>query len=169
MNIEIRTGRREDLQEIMGVIARCVKVMQAGGSDQWDEFYPNPDVIGEDLERGTLYVAEGEGRIVGIVVLDETEDEQYQTINWKQAEGPHLMMHRLAVDPEAQGQGIARKLVAFSEEYGVRRGYSSLRLDTYSKNTSALKLYHGLGYDLRGEVNFPGRVARFPVFEKVFG
>ncbi|GAA0850935.1 GNAT family N-acetyltransferase [Bifidobacterium pullorum subsp. gallinarum] len=168
MNIEIRTGRSEDIQEIMGLIARCVQVMQAGGSDQWDEFYPNRDVIGEDLRKGTLFVAEGEGRILGIVVLDETQDEQYQTINWKQAEGPHLMMHRLAVDPKAQGKGIARKLVAFSEEYGIRGGYSSLRLDTYSKNASALKLYQGLGYDLRGEVNFPGRVASFPVFEKVF-
>ncbi len=169
MNINIRTGRIEDLQEIMALIARCVSVMQAGGSDQWDDQYPNREVIGEDLQRGTLFAAEGEGRILGIVVLDESQAEQYQTINWRQVEGPHLMMHRLAVDPEAHGQGIARKLVAFSEEYGTREGYRSLRLDTYAKNTAALKLYQGLGYDLRGEVNFPGRVASFPVFEKVLG
>ena len=71
------------------------------------------------------------------------------------------MMHRLAVDPEAQGQGVARKLIAFSEEYAVREGYTSLRLDTYAKNTVALKLYQGLGYDLRGEVNFPGERQAF--------
>jgi ribosomal protein S18 acetylase RimI-like enzyme len=169
MNMNIRTGRIEDLQEIMALITRCVTVMQAGGSDQWDDQYPNREVIGEDLQRGTLFAAEREGRILGIVVLDETQDEQYETINWKQVEGPHLMMHRLAVDPEAHGQGIARKLVAFSEEYAAREGYTSLRLDTYAKNTAALKLYQGLGYDLRGEVNFPGRTASFPVFEKVLG
>ncbi|KOP67062.1 GCN5 family acetyltransferase [Bacillus sp. FJAT-18019] len=167
MNINIRTGKIEDLQEIMALIARCVTVMQAGGSDQWDDQYPNREVIGVDLQRGTLFAAEGEGRILGIIVLDESQDEQYQTMNWKQIEGPHLMMHRLAVDPEAQGQGVARKLIAFSEEYAVRSGYKSLRLDTYAKNTAALKLYQGLGYDLRGEVNYPGRALGFPVFEKV--
>lgn len=169
MNMNIRTGRIEELQEIMALIARCVAVMQAGGSDQWDDQYPNREVIGEDLQRGTLFAAEGEGRILGIIVLDESQDEQYETINWKQLKGPHLMMHRLAVDPKAQGQGVARKLIAFSEEYAVREGYTSLRLDTYAKNTAALKLYQGLGYDLRGEVNFPGRAASFPVFEKVLG
>ncbi len=169
MNMNIRTGRMEDLEEIMALIARCVTVMQAGGSDQWDDQYPNREVIGEDLQRGTLFAAEGEGRILGIVVLDESQAEQYQTISWKQDEGPHLMMHRLAVDPEAQGQGVARKLIAFSEEYAMREGYTSLRLDTYAKNTAALKLYQGLGYDLRGEVNFPDRAASFPVFEKVLG
>ncbi|WP_433941036.1 N-acetyltransferase family protein [Paenibacillus lautus] len=167
--MNIRTGRMEDLEEIMALIARCVTVMQAGGSDQWDDQYPNREVIGEDLQRGTLFAAEGEGRILGIVVLDESQAEQYQTISWKQDEGPHLMMHRLAVDPEAQGQGVARKLIAFSEEYAMREGYTSLRLDTYAKNTAALKLYQGLGYDLRGEVNFPDRAASFPVFEKVLG
>lgn len=167
MKIEIRTGRIEELQEIMEMIARCVAAMQAGGSDQWDEHYPNRDVIGEDLQRGTLFVAQGDGRILGIIVLDENQAEQYRTIDWKQAEGTPLMMHRIAVDPEAQGQGIARKLIAFSEEYAVREGYNSIRLDTYAKNTAALKLYRGLGYDQRGEVNFPGRTANSPVFEKV--
>lgn len=169
MNLNIRTGRTEDLQEIMALISRCVTVMQAGGSDQWDDQYPNREVIGEDLQHGTLFAAESEGHIMGIVVLDESQDEQYRTISWKQEEGPHLMMHRLAVDPEAQGQGVARKLIAFSEEYAMREGYTSLRLDTYAKNKAALKLYQGLGYDLRGEVNFPDRAASFPVFEKVLG
>lgn len=169
MNLNIRTGRTEDLQEIMALISRCVTVMQAGGSDQWDDQYPNREVIGEDLQHGTLFAAESEGHIMGIVVLDESQDEQYRTISWKQDEGPHLMMHRLAVDPEAQGQGVARKLIAFSEEYAMREGYTSLRLDTYAKNKAALKLYQGLGYDLRGEVNFPDRAASFPVFEKVLG
>ncbi|WP_083659749.1 GNAT family N-acetyltransferase [Paenibacillus lautus] len=74
-----------------------------------------------------------------------------------------------AIPPKIRGCLLGRKLVAFSEEYAAREGYTSLRLDTYAKNTAALKLYQGLGYDLRGEVNFPGRTASFPVFEKVLG
>ncbi|PQP89075.1 N-acetyltransferase, partial [Paenibacillus sp. AR247] len=145
-----------------------VQVMQEGGSDQWDDEYPNRDVIGEDLSRGTLFAAEGDGRILGIMVLDQHQDEQYDKIPWTETEGPHLMMHRIAVDPMAQGQGIARKLVAFAEQFAQENGYKSIRLDTYAKNAPALKLYRGLGYDQRGEVNYPGREAGFPAFEKVF-
>ncbi|MNN72431.1 putative acetyltransferase [compost metagenome] len=76
-------------------------------------------------------------------------------------------MHRLAVHPEVQGKGIARKLIAFAEEYARQSGYSSIRLDTYSKNTRALALYPSLGYERRGEVFFPHRAVSFPVFEKV--
>lgn len=167
VTIAIRTGQQDEIEQIMELIARCVQVMQDGGSDQWDESYPNREVINQDLERGTLFVCEDNGALAGIIVLDENQAEEYQIIHWEQTQGPHLIMHRLAVDPQAQGKGIARRLIAYAEDYALRGGYTSIRLDTYLKNASALKLYKSLEYDLRGEVNFPGRTAAFPVFEKV--
>lgn len=167
-DVLIRIGQLEQLDEIMGLMARCIQVMRDSGSDQWDETYPNREVIAEDLRRGTLFAAESGGVVVGIVVLDERQDEEYESIVWRQPEGPNLIMHRLAVDPAAQGRGIARTLIAYAERFAQQNGYRSIRLDTYAKNASALKLYRGLGYDQRGEVNFPRRVAVFPVFEKVF-
>ncbi|MFF2018760.1 GNAT family N-acetyltransferase [Paenibacillus sp. NPDC058177] len=167
MSNGIRTAHKEELEEIMKLIAKCVKVMQDGGSDQWDEHYPNKEVIGTDIERGTLYVYEDNHAIAGILVLDENQAEAYKTITWEQNQGPHLIMHRLAVHPEVQGKGIARKLIAFAEALALRNGYTSIRLDTYAKNTRALEIYPGLGYQLRGEISFPSRTANFPVFEKV--
>ncbi|MNI68827.1 Acetyltransferase YpeA [compost metagenome] len=76
-------------------------------------------------------------------------------------------MHRLAVHPEIQGKGIARRLLAFAEDQAAREGYSSIRMDTYAKNDRALSLYLRLGYEVRGEVRFPGRIANFPVMEKL--
>ncbi|NUU60315.1 GNAT family N-acetyltransferase [Paenibacillus agri] len=167
MSNGIRTAHKEELEEIMKLIAKCVKVMQDGGSDQWDEHYPNREVIGTDIERGTLYVYEDNHAIAGILVLDENQAEAYKTITWEQNQGPHLIMHRLAVHPEVQGKGIARQLIAFAEELALRNGYTSIRLDTYAKNTRALEIYPRLGYQLRGEISFPSRTANFPVFEKV--
>ena len=164
---KIRKALREEIGEIMELIAKCVQVMQAGGSDQWNESYPNREVIGLDIECGTLYVYIDNEAIAGIIVLDENQAEQYGEIRWSQEQGRHLIMHRLAVHPEVQGKGIARKLTAFAEEHAVNCGYSSIRLDTYMKNTIALSLYPRLGYERRGEVSFPGRTANFPVFEKV--
>lgn len=163
----IRQGRMDDLERIMALIAECVRVMQEGGSDQWNESYPNRDVIAEDIEQGTLYVFEDDGTPAGIIVLDENEAEEYLSIDWVQKEGRHLVMHRLAVHPEIQGKGIARRLLAFAEDQAAREGYSSIRMDTYAKNDRALSLYLRLGYEVRGEVRFPGRIANFPVMEKL--
>ncbi|AIQ65291.1 GCN5 family acetyltransferase [Paenibacillus stellifer] len=163
----IRQGRMDDLERIMALIAECVRVMQEGGSDQWNESYPNREVIAKDIEQGTLYVFEDDGTPAGIIVLDENEAEEYQSIDWVQKEGRHLVMHRLAVHPEIQGKGIARRLLAFAEDQAAREGYSSIRMDTYAKNDRALSLYLRLGYEVRGEVRFPGRIANFPVMEKL--
>jgi len=167
MSNKIRNAQMNEWEEIMKLVAKCVLVMQAGGSDQWDESYPNKGIIKEDIERGTLYVCVEESGIAGIIVLDENQAEEYSGIPWTENKGPQLVMHRLAVHPEVQGKGIARQLVAFAEGYAVRQGYASIRLDTYAKNVKALELYSRLGYERRGEVLFPGRTAVFPVFEKV--
>ncbi|GGF59946.1 N-acetyltransferase [Paenibacillus albidus] len=167
MGNEIRRAEQNELEEIMELIAKCVQVMQAGGSDQWDELYPNREIISLDIERGTLWVSEENQAVAGILVLDEHQAEQYAGIEWADREGPHLIMHRLAVHPEVQGKGVARRLNAYAEEFARLHGYKSIRLDTYAKNTKALELYPKLGYERRGEVNFPERTANFPVFEKV--
>lgn len=163
----IRKARQEEIEEIMELISKCVQVMQAAGSDQWDECYPNREIIELDIAQGTLYVCEEDQAIAGILVLDENASEEYKKIEWKQNQGPHLIMHRLAVHPQIQGKGIATRLIAFAEDYAARNGYTSIRLDTYAKNTRALEIYPRLGYDHRGEVDFPNRTANFPVFEKV--
>lgn len=164
---EIRKAMSNEIGEIMELTAKCVQVMQAGGSDQWDDSYPNREIISSDIEQGTLYVCIDNDAIAGILVLDENQSELYHNIQWVQEQGPHLIMHRLAVHPEVQGKGIARKLIAFAEEHATISGYTSIRLDTYTKNTRALAIYPNLGYERRGEIFFPGREASFPVFEKV--
>lgn len=167
MNNEIRAAHKDELNEIMELIAKCVRVMQDGGSDQWDEGYPNKEIISEDIERGTLFVCFEKDKIAGIIVLDENQAEEYEAIEWTTHKGTHLIMHRLAVHPEVQGKGIARKLIAYAEDVAFRGSYTSIRLDTYAKNVKALELYSRLGYERKGEVNFPDRTAVFPVFEKL--
>ncbi|OKP92931.1 GCN5 family acetyltransferase [Paenibacillus sp. P32E] len=164
---EIRIARKDEIGEIMELISKCVQVMQDGGSDQWNDTYPNREVIGKDIADGTLYVCVDQAAIAGIIVLDNNQAEQYEAIDWLEVKGPNLIMHRLAVHPEVQGKGIARKLIAFAEEYARSSGYTSIRLDTYAMNNKTLVLYPSLGYERRGEVDFPGRTANFPVFEKV--
>ncbi|MFD1772632.1 GNAT family N-acetyltransferase [Paenibacillus rhizophilus] len=167
MKRDIRQGRMEELEQIMALIAECVRVMREGGSDQWDETYPNAEIIKEDIERGTLYVCEENGAAAGILVMDENQAEPYAEIEWVEKEGPHLVMHRLAVHPQIQGKGIARRLISFAENFAADHGYKSIRMDTYAQNAKALELYRRLGYEIRGQFRLPGKTAHFPVLEKI--
>jgi ribosomal protein S18 acetylase RimI-like enzyme len=137
--------------------------------DQWDEHYPTIDFVAEDIENGTLYIVEDEEQIVGIVTLDEFQHELYRTIEWEREDGKQLIIHRLAVLPQEQGKGIARKLMDFAEGFAAEHRYTSIRFDAYNKNDRALRLYKELGYAKKGEVHFEHRTTPFSVFEKIVG
>jgi ribosomal-protein-alanine N-acetyltransferase len=69
--------------------------------------------------------------------------------------GAHLA--RLAVRPEAQGQGVGHALVSDLIQTLVRRGASRLTVNTQDDNAPSLALYKRLGFVETGE--------RYPVFE----
>ena len=53
----IRKAEISDLENIMLMYKSCVAGMIANGIDQWDESYPNTEVIMEDLIAKTYFVA----------------------------------------------------------------------------------------------------------------
>jgi hypothetical protein len=66
-----------------------------------------------------------------------------------------------------QHQGIAKETIRCVERMLAARGYSSIRLDAFSKNASVLKMYKGLGYAQIGEITF--RKGLFYLFLKRAG
>ena len=51
------------------------------------------------------------------------------------------------VDEKLRGQGIASEAIRLAEEILRRRGVTGICMDVVPDNTSALRLYHRLGYD----------------------
>ena len=56
--------------------------------------------------------------------------------------------------------------VNFIEDVAVKSNYSCIRLDAYSKNEKANKLYESFGYKKAGQVYFPRRDFPFHCYEK---
>lgn len=105
-------------------------------------FSDYPDLIG----RGLVSVIEEGGSLAGLIVLVEMPD--------------HLQVENVAVDPDRQGEGLGRALLAFAEESAAAAGLDELRLFTHSKMTENRALYRRLGYletERRDEQGF-GRV-----------
>ena len=60
----------------------------------------------------------------------------------------HAHVEILAVEPAAQGRGVARALMDAIEQWAGRRGYGWVTLNVFDRNSRAKALYDSLGYEL---------------------
>ena len=74
----IRKAEKQDFDDIMQVYKSCVDGMIALGIDQWDETYPNRDIIEQDLEIGDYYVGLIDDEIVAGIKIDSVQDPIFQ-------------------------------------------------------------------------------------------
>jgi ribosomal protein S18 acetylase RimI-like enzyme len=162
--MDIDRAAPDDLLNILEVFATAIREMRSQGIFQWDEVYPNADVIENDVAAGSLYVIRDESRIVACVTFDTTPSPEWSGVQWRYQE-PALIVHRLCVHPERQGKGLARRLMDFAESAARERGFASIRLDTYIGNPRAVRLYEERGYTRAGQVVFPRRPLPFDCFE----
>lgn len=149
-NLTMRLATQADMPAVFAVYQTAIDDMNARGIPQWDERYPTPEILTADLARGELYVAVADGGVLAAVVLNEECDPAYETAAWQGGE-PYVIVHRLCVSPAAQGKGVGRGLMAAAETWARARGYADIRLDAFSQNPHALRMYAGLGYEKRGE------------------
>jgi RimJ/RimL family protein N-acetyltransferase len=153
-------------EEIMRLIGRSVARLEELGIHQWDEIYPDAGTIRKDLESGTMRGLFIDGVLAGIFVLNEYQDREYSDVAWEIDDPRPLVFHRLCVDPDWQGKGLAKRILGYVDEYAQNHGYRSLRFDAFSENPISLGLYRALGYRERGQVRF--RKGLFFCFEKKY-
>lgn len=160
----IRIGKIEDVESVVNIIKAATLDMESKNIHQWDEIYPDKAVINEDIVNGNLYVNVEDGITNALIVLNEDQTEEYGDLSWKYTPEKQLVIHRLCVDPKAQGGGIARKLLKYADDFAVKNGYGAIRLDAFTQNERALRLYEKNGYEKVGSVQF--RKGEFYCYEK---
>ncbi|MFT6922786.1 MAG: GNAT superfamily N-acetyltransferase [Crocinitomicaceae bacterium] len=149
----ISKGELHELDAILRLTRACGKHMRDNGIDQWDENYPDRTSLLNDLTTETLFAYRENGIVLGIVVLNESQDEEYGEIHWSTSDtDKNIVVHRLAVHPDQQGKGIARKIMDFAEVYAKDERYDAIRLDTFSQNPRNQKFYTNRGYTDLGPV-----------------
>jgi ribosomal protein S18 acetylase RimI-like enzyme len=165
-NTVINFAVNEDLPFLLEVVRGCISVMESQGIYQWDDIYPDEKTLRNDIDTKTLWVARIDGRIAGMIVLNEHQEKEYQQLTW-QYHGRILVVHRLMIAPAFQNQKLATYLMRFAEVYAAANKYDAIRLDAFVHNSFALRLYQGLEYRQAGIVTF--RKGPFHCFEKKMG
>jgi ribosomal protein S18 acetylase RimI-like enzyme len=163
MNMMIKKASKQDLEQLLTVVKSCGQNLIEQGIFQWNEQYPKREDLLEDIELQELWKLEDKNSVIGLIVLTENEDAEYQDVNWLTKNHKNLYIHRLAVDPEFQGKGYAQKLMDFAEKYAKENGYNSIRLDTFSENKRNLKFYEQRNYVKLESIYFPNQ-SEFPFY-----
>ncbi len=162
---EFRPANIEDLPYITRLFKDAIKDMCSRGIQQWDDIYPAEQLLRSDIENRRMYVLVNDGTIVSAAVINEEQEEGYETAGWRFREKRAAVLHRLCVSPAYQNRGYGKETVLLAEDTMKAAGYTAVRLDAFSQNPSALRLYEGLGYTRAGEVYF--RKGRFFLYEKL--
>lgn len=164
MKIEYRLGTMADLQKICSIVKSAIVHMNQQNIFQWDDIYPDEEILQQDIERQQLFVGIADDQIAVFYVLNQECDEEYQNGKWKDQAASYYVIHRLCVNPEFQNQGIGKLTMEHIEQEVAAMGIRSIRLDAFAENPYALKLYRKLHYNTVGAVDW--RTGRFFLMEK---
>jgi ribosomal protein S18 acetylase RimI-like enzyme len=165
--MQIRLATQDDIPSLLTIVRRVVPLMLSAGNLQWNDSYPNEEVFLRDIQRRQLWVAEIDGVIAGVTAMTTDEEPDYVQADLDHTQ-PALVIHRLAVDPEFRGAGIARALLFKAEEIAISQNIFIVRADTNTVNQATQKLFPSLGYRFAGEISLairPGQ--RFFCYEKL--
>ncbi|NNJ88419.1 MAG: GNAT family N-acetyltransferase [Eudoraea sp.] len=151
----IRPAKIEEIPQILDLSKACAQHMISKGIFQWNDHYPSKEAFMKDIARSELFVLEHQSTIQGCIAISSLMDEEYADVEWLTPNTNNLYIHRLAILPEHQGKGKARLLMDAAEQKARDKQYTSIRLDTFSKNKRNQRFYETRGYQKLGTVYFP--------------
>lgn len=165
----IRKATTRDIDAILDITRACAKHMISQNILQWNAHYPSRDAFENDVDRQELYVLEIDNTIVSCIVISTLMDNEYIPIHWLTPNSNNMYIHRLAVQPDHQGQGFAKQMMTYAEDYSKKNNYRSVRLDTFSQNKKNQNMYKSRGYKKLGHIFFPKQSEHpFYCYELVF-
>ena len=162
--IAVRKAKIDDINLVLDIYRNAINVMIENGIQQWDNIYPDRKILYQDIENDQMFLGEINGEIVSIFVLNQECDEEYKNGKWNYEQSSFAVIHRFCVNTNFQNKGIGSKTMNVIEEILKEKSIETIRLDTFSLNPFALKMYEKCGYIKVGEVNW--RKGLFYLFEK---
>ncbi len=152
--MEIRKTEEKDIPAVMEVIADAKASLKARNIPQWQNGYPNPDSIRNDIGDGVSWVLEDEGRIIGTCCIRLERDPNYTLIEngeWLNDE-EYAVIHRIAVLSAEKGKGYAGRFFSLAEQLALAGGRNDLRADTHDRNKAMRKALESFGFRACGRV-----------------
>ena len=168
MATQFRKATFQDAPEIWELLQYAIQKRKLEGSTQWQDGYPNPDIIARDVKKGQGFVLQDtlSNKIAGYCAIGINDEPAYDDLEgtWLTT-GNFVVFHRAAIAEDYIGQGYAKVLFRSIENYALKNDIYSVKADTNFDNKPMLHLFGKFGYKYCGEVSFRGTPRR--AYEKV--
>jgi len=166
MDYQFRLARLDESPQIWTILQQAILRRKADGSNQWQDGYPNPDVVAHDIAKEAGYVLTHNDKIIAYCAILINDEPEYANLEGKWlTNSDFVVFHRIAVADEYLGQGLARLMIDYIESFARQHHIYSIKADTNFDNAAMLHLLAQAGYKYCGEVYFRGSPRK--AFEKV--
>ena len=166
---KFRKTKYSEIPAVMKLINQAKSYMKEQGIDQWQNGYPNEGEIAMDIAKGYSYVMEENGKIIGTMAVlfdgEPTYDKIYEG-SWKTDEKDYVAIHRVAVDSECKGKGIAGAMIDEVVNMCREKGVRSIKNDTHKDNLSMQRMQAKNGFEYCGVIYLEDGAERI-AFEKI--
>lgn len=164
-----RQSTRNDLNEIMHIIKQAQEYFKGAGIDQWQDGYPQLELMEEDIDKNRSYVLLEEQKICGIMSILFDGEKDYDQIyegRWL-TDGKYAAIHRIAVDTKQKGRGFASFMIEKAQELCLGKNIHSIKVDTHRDNIVMQKMLKKQGFEYCGVIYLEDMSERI-AFEKNF-
>ena len=157
MNYQYRKALIADSPQIWGILQHAIERRKADGSTQWQDGYPNPDVVKNDIEKGHGFVLTDGDIVIGYSAILINNEPEYAKIEGKWlTNSDFVVFHRVAILNKFIGKGLAQMIVECIEEFAIKNNVQSIKADTNFDNLAMTKIFIKMGYTFCGVVYFRG-------------
>ncbi|MBE6993828.1 MAG: GNAT family N-acetyltransferase [Ruminococcaceae bacterium] len=144
----------EDLEEIQALTR--LAAAETAVTD-WDDFYPNREILSNDIAHHGLYKLVREGEIFSVLMIRPwaeylAEEEDVDQDFWDDGVKNPCAMARFCIAPKLQGKGLARRIVTAALAKARALGYDGVRFEAAKDNVLTLHLYDSMGFHRAGEM-----------------
>jgi ribosomal protein S18 acetylase RimI-like enzyme len=153
--MEVREATADEHAAAGRVTAEAYREFVRPGDDAWEAYLRRIADVAARADRTTVLVAVEDGRVLGSLTLElegrvPDEGEERRPLEPEEA---HIRM--LGVDPDARARGVARALMAESEERARAAGKTFMTLNTTHRMKAAQAMYEHLGFERVEDIVFP--------------
>ncbi|MDR1408183.1 MAG: GNAT family N-acetyltransferase [Tannerella sp.] len=136
----------------MDIVRQAQASLKARGVDQWQNGYPSPEVILQDMAEAHACVATVDGRVVAMASIIFNDEPTYDEIfdgKWL-SNGTFVVVHRMAVDDRFRQSGVASFIFEQIEAMCRHRGIAAFKVDTHRDNLPMRRFLEKNGFTYCG-------------------
>lgn len=143
MDIHIRTAKVEDYNAVEAIMKQVHKLHVGWRPDvykQQETILPL-DEFKQAIQEQAFFVAEGEGKVVGILGLMYRHVETPVHVT-----KDIIFIDSMAVDEPYRKKGVGHAFFDFLKELKIEKGYDAIELQVNARNKAAYNMYRNYGF-----------------------